>query len=546
MKKLRIYFLSIFLLAFLAVASAQEEKMEDVFLYKAIPGDSLWNITERHLSSINLWKKLKKINNLPDSDFIEPGTIIKIPREWLKTNTSTATLVNAIGEVTIKSVNGESIQLGKDFEADGNLVLTEGQVITTGPDGLATILFKDGSRLLLQSNSELALKNIIALGDGSLSDIKLQLDKGRIENRVYSSPISNTNYEVKTATATTSVRGTSFRMTSDDSGESITEVLTGKVKSQALSASESIELVKGEATIITKEGNATKVKLLPPPVFKSMPQIVEHVPIRIEVEQQEGISGYSSVIVPVGKDEKDAVSSHRSKGNVIEGDDLPDGRYQLFVSSISDDGVTGEPAQYEFILNARPFYPTMTTPSDEQKLLGKDLVFNWKKANDDSAKYHFQVAKDDKFRELVINDDNVTQETYTPSEQLLSGYYHWRLAAIDKTGKRGPFTASQSFRVLLEDPNLTNASVKTSDMNLTWDASEEGTVFKLQISKSQTFDDVVFEKELTENSILVEDMIPGVYYFRIQTTGPDQFVGEWGLPNSFEVPNNDKVSEKLK
>lgn len=530
-----------------SVASAQVDQTQaddDIFLYKTIPGDSLWNIAQRHLHNIKLWTELKKINHLPNDDYIEPGTLIKVPRKWLKINKSTATLVNAIGGVKIINGDKQTLEFGKDFTDKDSLILSTGDTILTGDDGLATILFKDGSRLLLQSNSELVLNDLIALGDGSLSDIKLQLDKGRLENRVYSSPISNTNYEVKTATATTSVRGTVFRMGLEDE-DSVTEVVSGKVAAKAQEGESAAELLAGQAIIISKDGDAKQVEMLPPPVFANFPQLIEAVPIKIDVESMDGVVGYATKIIPVGSDEQDAVSSMRSEGNVLLGNDLPDGRYQMMVSAIDQNGVTGQPATYEFILNARPFAAVLTIPAQDEKILLRNLTFNWDKATDEAKTFYLQVARDDKFRDIVIDADNLAEPTYKP-EDLLSGIYFWRVASIDAEGMRGPFSATKDFRILLEDPNLEKANVKTVDVQLEWAPLEAGTKYLIQISDSTKFEKIILEHSLTENTVFVENLAPGTYFFRIQSTAGDNYVSEWGLPHQFEVLDIPSISAKIK
>lgn len=529
-----------------SVVSAEVEQSpadDDIFLYKTIPGDSLWNIAQRHLHSIKLWIDLKKINGLPNDDYIEPGTLIKVPRQWLKTNKSTATLVNAIGTVKIINAEKQTLAFGQDFTEKDSLILSTGDTVITGDDGLATILFKDGSRLLLQSNSELLLNDLIALGDGSLSDIKLRLDKGRLENRVYSSPISNTNYEVKTATATTSVRGTVFRMGLENDS-SVTEVVTGKVATRSQENESAAELLAGQAIIISKDGDAKQVEMLPPPMFAKFPQLIEAVPIKIDVEAVDNVIGYSAKIIPVGSDEQDAVSSMRSEGNVLLGNDLPDGRYQMMVSAIDQYNVTGQPATYEFILNARPFAAVLTTPTQDEKVLLRNLTFNWDKANDEAKTFYLQVARDDKFRDIVIDADNLTEPTYQPKD-LLSGIYFWRVASIDENGKRGPFSAIKDFRILLEDPNLEKANVKTADIMLEWAPLEAGTQYLIQISDNTSFEKIILEHSLSENTVFVENLAPGTYFFRIQSTASDNYVSEWGLPHKFDVLDIESISPKI-
>lgn len=549
MKAIKIISLQFFFVCSLLFSAAYTEELpdteEDIFLYKAIPGDSLWNIAQRHLRNIKLWTDLKVINGLPNDDYIEPGTLIKVPRMWLKTNQTSATLINAIGNVQIINQEKQTLEYGKDFTEYNNLILFTGDIVITGDDGLATILFKDGSRLFLQSNSELVMKDLIALGDGSLSDIKLQLDKGRLENRVYSSPISNTNYEVKTQTMTTSVRGTTFRVGLDESG-SVTEVVAGKVIATSANNNESsTELEAGQAVLVSNDGIVDQVAMLPPPEFSNFPQLIESVPIHISVEPIEGVTGYSTKIIPVGNDLQDVVSSIRSDDNVLLGTDLSDGRYQMVVSAIDDKGVTGRPALYEFILNARPFAASQATPNPTEKVLLRNLVFSWNKANDDAKAYYLQVAKDAQFRDIVIDADNLSDSRYAP-EALLSGIYFWRIASIDEEGQRGPFSEGQEFRILLEDPTLNKADIKLVAVHLKWAPLEEGTQYLIQISDAINFNNILFEQSLLENSLDVEGLKPGTYYFRIQSTAKDGYVSEWGLPHQFEVLDIQAISEKIK
>ncbi len=153
MNKMKLIWLQILIVfsLFMSVIYAEIEEhkqVSDIFLYKTIPGDSLWNISQRHLHNISLWTELKKINQLPNDDYIEPGTLIKVPRQWLKVNQSAATLVHAVGEVKIINNHEQILILDQDFTNKDNLILTAGDTVITGEGGLATILFKDGSRLL--------------------------------------------------------------------------------------------------------------------------------------------------------------------------------------------------------------------------------------------------------------------------------------------------------------------------------------------------------------------------------------------------------------
>src|SRR5699024_9722521 len=121
-----------------------------------------------------------------------------------------------------------------------------------------------------------------------------------------------------------------------------------------------------------------------------------------------------------------------------------------------------------------------------------------------------------------------------------------RVASIDAEGMRGPFSATKDFRILLEDPNLEKANIKTVDVQLEWAPLEAGTQYLIQISDSTKFEKIILEHSLTENTVFVENLAPGTYFFRIQSTAGDNYVSEWGLPHQFEVLDIQSVSAKIK
>lgn len=520
----------------LMAAMAQADESEEYFLYKTVEGDSLWNITERHLTDIKHWVQLEKLNSLPNSDYIELGTIIRIPKGWLKKREASATLTAIKGEVELKRDNQE-IELDRKTMASDRVVLLPGTTIITHDQGLATIEFNDGSQLLLQSNSELELRQFDALGDGSLSDIEIKLHKGRVESSIPSSPISNTNYRVSTDVSVSSVRGTTFRVSVGAEDAAITEVLEGKVQADRNTDSQTILLKRGEAVVLDATTTEIKaVELLPPPVFE-METIVETSPFSITLPENPKATGYHLSIVPFGENPKQPIFSQSVSGNVVESSQIDDGRYHLFVSAIDELGVMGIPAQHDIIVNARPYAPVLGAPTNEQKQLLRELIFKWD-AKDEAltSGYYLQISEDESFRLPIVNEPILPGVDYTLKEGLRAGVYYWRVAALDQFEQRGPFTEPQSFRVLLEKPALSAMDVVVSDIRLTWPALEEGSQYRIQVSTDANFNHIFFDETTIAAEMPMSDMKPGDYFFRVQTIASDGFVDEWSEGNPFNVP----------
>lgn len=81
------------LLTLSAQAAAEE------WIYTVRPGDNLWNVSARHLTSMQYVKRLQQINRIPDAYTIPPGTKIRIPVAWTKQRTEgiSARVVNIHG-----------------------------------------------------------------------------------------------------------------------------------------------------------------------------------------------------------------------------------------------------------------------------------------------------------------------------------------------------------------------------------------------------------------------------------------------------------------
>lgn len=513
---------------------------ETFFLYKTIPNDSLWNITERHLVDLKLWTKLRDLNSsvLEDADHIETGTILKIPHRWLKKHDAEAKLTALKGEVELHFPDGESERITPEDLESGTLSLPPETRLTTQKGGLATVEFSDGSQLLLQSESELLLEELHRYGDGSLTEMMLNLERGRIENSIPVSIISNTNYEVTTMRGTTAVRGTQFRVSGDE-GRAITEVLEGAVNAVSKDHQKALDLSAGKGIIMSEnEADFAPITLLPPPELHDIPALIEEEKLAIELPEKEEISGYSALVVPFGGDIKAPISSAVSSEPLIVSDRLPDGRYHLIVSAIDQKGVTGEPARADFILNARPYRPAPVMPQLEEKVLAKALLFEWEPKDEAyNHGYFFQIADEPQFKMPLISEPQLSEARYTTKQPLPAGEYYWRVAALDEEKKRGPFSEPQSFRVLLEKPALNDSYIHVSDITLEWQPLEEGTQYRVQLAESPAFEEPLIDETLEEATLKVERIIPKTYYFRVQTIARDGYIDQWSEPTKVNVPD---------
>ncbi|WP_295958822.1 FecR domain-containing protein [Rhodoferax sp.] len=191
-------------------------------IYTVQPGDHPWNLAERYLKSPSLALALRQRNQIADDHRIPPGTQLRIPKEWLKLESTQVLLLAVVGDTTLRRGNApaRAAVAGELLQAPSGL--------RTGPDGSATLQFADGSRVLVRRDSELLLQATQKALLGQASIVGLSLLQGSVENQVTPVGDSGGRFEIRTPAAIAAVRGTQYRVTTD--GHSMhTEVVTGAV-----------------------------------------------------------------------------------------------------------------------------------------------------------------------------------------------------------------------------------------------------------------------------------------------------------------------------
>ena len=240
-------------------ASAAEEKYWE---YTFRPGDSIWRIANRYTTSPDNWLEIQQINQVRQGHdrVMKPGTRIVIPVAMLKNKPVPATVLAVSGGASLISPNGEQRQLKV-----GDKLFTGDKVVTKDKQRIL-IQFADLSELQVQSLSEVVLDQISYFKESGMADTRIRLNIGSVTTSV-KKQTPNSRYQIRTPASVTAVRGTEFRLSSDDSAISRTEVTEGIVNVSAGSADED---VKQKFGIIAEEGKPLPkpVKLLPAPSLK--------------------------------------------------------------------------------------------------------------------------------------------------------------------------------------------------------------------------------------------------------------------------------------
>ncbi len=358
---------SLLSLTLLAATAAHSQE----WLYTVRPGDNIWNVSATYLTRLDYWPRLQALNGVADSERLPPGMKLRIPIAWLKRLPAKAQVLSAQGQATAMiAATGQTVPV-----ASGQLLQT-GDTLLTGPNSAVSLEFGDGSRVLLQADSELRLEALNAYGPTRFVNTRIRLQQGRLESQVAPRTSSGPRYEISTPAAVSTVRGTRYRISMDSKAVTArTEVVKGVV---AFQGGQTTRTVKQGFGTLAETGQAPlpPLRLLPPPKVAELPPVVMRLPVQLGFFPLRGAVAYRAQIVPVDPSRTlllDTVlpalsadnpngsrSGSRAAPEVLTlllspvGSKMPAGDYVARIRGIDDNGLEGYDAQYRFHFQALP------------------------------------------------------------------------------------------------------------------------------------------------------------------------------------------------
>jgi hypothetical protein len=77
---------------------------------------------------------------------------------------------------------------------------------------------------------------------------------------------------------------------------------------------------------------------------------------------------------------------------------------------------------------------------------GEGITLQWPSMADTSG-YMIQIAADKEFKNLIVEDDKLSEPSYTVSFQIVNGKYYVRIRSITKDGQISPWTPAQTMTI---------------------------------------------------------------------------------------------------
>lgn len=419
--------------------------------YSLRPGDNLIRFADRYLINADDWRTLQTLNNITDPRSLRFGQVLRVPLTLLKQAPASAEVMLANGKAGILKFDNsvQAVTAGQQLGA--------GTVLITGDNSKLNIKLADGSIVSMQPNSTLTLDTLSMYSGGGMVDTTLRLQQGKLEAEANPAHVQGNQLQIITPTAIAAVRGTKFRVASDDISIR-QETLEGKVG--LIAAGEEIGVAKGYGSL--SEGGAAPlppVLLLPAPATDQLPNQLDTVPVRFNLQPQEGAVAWVGKVSPDVQFNQIAAVNQGVTLNFV---DLPDGHYYLKVRAKDQKGLEGYDATHEFTLHARPFAPTVNAPAKGALIRNPKPELTWT-AVEQAKTYQLELANDAGFKSLVERRQ-VTNNIFKLEQDLQPGQYFWRLASVDGDNQ-GPYmpTAHFTYKALPPAPDVSQLSVQVQN-----------------------------------------------------------------------------------
>jgi len=500
------------------------------WVYRVRPGDTLWDVTGAYLKPSVPWQRLQEHNRIANPYQLPPGSTLRIPLQWLDRQPANARVVALEGSAIAR------LATGREAPVTPGMSLATGARLRTSPDASLSLQFADGSRLLLLGDSELLLDRLTRFGRSGMADTRLRLQRGRIGNDVRRLRGPAANFIVDTPTASSAVRGTTFRVEAGDA-HSQTEVLEGHVAVSAPRQRGAL-LRPGFGAVVAQGRSAVApVRLLPAPDLSRIAPLSQSTRPDLAWPAIEGAHQY-----------RIQVSAQRAFDSLrvdAESDTprytlpaLEAGRYFIRVRAIAANGLEGRDAVAELRIDDQPAPPYSIAPAPAGIVRTPEVALSWTQAPG-AAAYEYEVADSDAQTVAQARVDGATSARL--QAPLPPGDYRWRIRSVDGSGKTGPYGDPVAFTVrpLAEVTGIDGSAATAGDareVTFRWPAGQPGQRYRFQMSRTQDFSAPQVDRIVDEAQVTLPRLRSGTWYLRAQTIDVDGFEGPFPAPQVIDVP----------
>ena len=378
-------------------------------------GDNLFRLAVLYLARQDDYRTVQRLNKVADPYKLPTGMTLLIPRELLRREPVRGAVLSYSGAVRIA---GRPATVG--------MVVGEGMLVETGQKSFVTFKLPDESSIALPSQSAVRVQRLRRVVLANNVERLFAIERGRASATVTPMTDPYSDFRFATPGAITSVRGTRFRMSYDDTaGRAASEVLEGKV-GFASGDRDGQSLPAGYGT--TSELPAP-VELLDGPEIADGGSLQAGEDMRFTLKPLPGARAYH---LQIGADAAfvgmlDETTTAAPEARFAS---LPDGRYFLRATAIDGNGLEGKPAVYPFERRLNRFAMGIDASWVGQY---RQYQFWWRAPDAVNPQFRFQLAKAGKERKPMIDQGPLSGNSLIAID-LPTGSYSWRVMTTRDVG----------------------------------------------------------------------------------------------------------------
>jgi hypothetical protein len=410
--------LSLLLMLSTAVLAQTDRVAEsDTIDYTFKRGDSLYTVGNRYFSNTAAYAYVSQYNRIKNPRAIVPGTVIAIPRRYIKSRLLDGQILSFRGDGSLE-------QGGIVSKPVIGAKVTEGMILQTAEDGFMTLGLSNGSRITIPSKSRIKVAKMRELLLGGSVNFEFTLDKGRAE--VSASPLKNKHdrFRVRTPIAVSAVRGTKFRVAYDAMDKpSLTEVVEGGVAvgMSSVKAAVVAEPIKAGFGASASAGGAIATEaLLAAPAVLNPGRLQKDLAVTITVAPVASATGYH---VQLAQDAGfiDLIAAKRTEGPSAIFKDIANGTYFVRAMAIAPSGLEG-------MTETNTMRRMLTVVGGEAAALEPGVFqFKWLGQGEGKRSYRFQLLRDATDNTALVDEVGLSDTAIT-LKGLAPGTYFWRVS----------------------------------------------------------------------------------------------------------------------
>ncbi|ODB94978.1 hypothetical protein A3194_20155 [Candidatus Thiodiazotropha endoloripes] len=491
------------------------------WVYTVVEGDNLWDFSAKHLDSVMRFEQLRKLNNIKNPKRLQPGSWLRVPMKWIRSNAIPARIGLLEGKVRILRADGSA-----ENSLKSGVLIHLGDTLNTGQNSSASVIFADNSSLTLYSDTEMRFDHLSAYGETGMVDSRVHLGQGRMETKVKPTAGPGSRFEIHTPSAITAVRGTAYRAAISPNGDSSSiEVLEGDV---VVSGAEQQTLVSagfGTQVALGKAPTEPR-KLLPSPGLHELPEPLRALEWQLNWQSLDGANSYRAEISSSADFDVlqwEAVVQEPQ----VKLPDLADGDYWFRVRGIDEVGLEGNSAVQSLLLDRHPQPPTSLSPADGEMLDFGGVELKWQQISKVRG-YLLEVAADQAFEEIVFKQETDDKTQFEVTELKQPGRYFWRVSAIAEDGEVGPSGAVRSWRLRadMESPNVIVTATEAHVVS-NWQPLNSNYRYHVQLAHDADFKQLEFDQIISANEQTFDHIYSQLRYIRVCAVDEDDYHGPW-------------------